>query len=480
MKNKVIVTCLIIIAISSQLRAMESHDEQQLQTIIKELGKIKIPVVPLQDKPLYPELDIDPRKKATLERIVEQYLNEGTSASPLVKKIEEITKLPLATLSGHSKQVRSVDFSPNGKMIASGSWDQTIKLWNIDTKKEIALLSGGSVFGELVDQVAFSPDGKTIAFGLSGGIVRLWDVANKKVIAILRGHQGWVSSVVFNSNGKMVASGSADTNVKLWDVATAKEIATLSGHSEWVQSVAFSPDGKTVASGSRDKTIKLWDVATAKEIATLSGHSDWVESVAFSPDGKTLASASYDGTIRLWDVATTNEIALFGHRKLVKSVAFSLDSKTLASGSADTTIKLWDASSAKEIAQLSDHEGWVNSVAFSPAGKLFASGSADGTIKLWDVRPYTELVPFLQTLFADAKGIKKFLLLRTIFEHFEKTKEALLLYQPEAIALLKELPAWLQKPLQEKQMVRVFKKVGNAKGACNQLVQISEKTNKNQ
>ncbi len=463
MKNKVIEICLIIVAISSQLRAMESNEsyiEQQLQTIIKELGKIKIPVVPVQGKPLYPQLDIDTRKKATLLRIIEQYLNVGTSASPLVKKIEKITKFfPLATMAGRSKERSVAAFSPDGKMVASGSWDQTIKLWNIDTPKEIALLSGGQGLGEWVESVAFSPDGKTIASGLSGGTVRLWDVANKKIIAILRG-QDWVTSVVFNFNSKMVAS-SSDKNVKLWDVATAKEVATLSGHSDWVDSVAFSPDGKTVASGSRDKTIKLWDVATAKEIATLSGHSDWVVSVAFSPDGKTLASASYDETIRLWDVATTKEIALFRHGKFVKSVAFSPDGKTLASGSRYTTIKLWDVASAKEISQLSGQEDWVISVDFSPTGKLLASGSADGTIKLWDVRPYTELVPFLQTLFADAKGIKKFLLLRKIFEHFEKTKKPLSLYQPEAIALLKELPAWLQKPLQEKQMVRVFNKVGN-------------------
>ena len=276
----------MIVAISSQLRAMES------KTIIKELGKVKVPVIPVQGKPFYPELDIDTRKKATLERIVEQYLNVCTSASLFVKKIKETISLPIATLSGHSDSVLSISFSPDGKTVVSGSLDNTTKLW---------------------------------------------DVANKK------------------------------------------EITTLPGQGNAVNSAAFSPDGKRVACGSRDKTIRLWDVVDCeKEIATLSGHSDCVHSVAFSPDSKIVASAS-----------------------------------------------------------------------------------SDKTIKLWDVGFYIELEPFLKSLHADAKGIKKFFLLRKIFEHFEKTKEPLSLYQPEAIALLKELPAWLQKPLQEKQMVRVFKKVGN-------------------
>ncbi|MBC5797544.1 trypsin-like peptidase domain-containing protein [Sphaerospermopsis sp. LEGE 00249] len=285
------------------------------------------------------------------------------------------------TLTGHSSLVRSVAFSPDGQTLASGSYDNTIKLWDVATGKSIATLTGHSY---LVNSVAFSPDGKTLASGSGDDTIKLWDVATGKSIATLTGHSEWVNSVAFSPDGKTLASGSLDNTIKLWDVATGKSIATLTGHSSRVISVAFSPDGKTLASGSFDNTIKLWDVPTGKSIATLTGHSDGVSSVAFSPDGKTLASGSFDNTIKLWDVATGREIAtLTGHSTLVISVAFSPDGKTLAFGSHDNTIKLWDVATGKSIATLTGHSESVYSVAFSPDGKTLVSGSGDGTIKIW-------------------------------------------------------------------------------------------------
>ncbi|WP_193943576.1 trypsin-like peptidase domain-containing protein [Sphaerospermopsis aphanizomenoides] len=285
------------------------------------------------------------------------------------------------TLTGHSNLVGSVAFSPDGKTLASGSGDNTIKLWDVATGQSIATLTGHS---DDVNSVAFSPDGKTLASGSRDKTIKLWDVATGQSIATLTGHSEWVISVAFSPDGKTLASGSNDRTIKLWDVATGRKIATLTGHSEPVSSVAFSPDGKTLASGSLDNTIKLWDVATGKSIATLTGHSEEVISVAFSPDGKTLASGSLDNTIKLWDVATGKSIAtLTGHSDSVYSVAFSPDGKTLASGSSDKTSKLWDVATGQSIATLTGHSDGVSSVAFSPDGKTLASGSWDGTIKIW-------------------------------------------------------------------------------------------------
>ncbi len=289
----------------------------------------------------------------------------------------------LQTLSGHSSWVLSVAWSSDGKTLASGSDDNTIKLWDVATGKLLQTLSGHS---SSVYSVAWSSDGKTLASGSYDNTIKLWDVATGKLLQTLSGHSSWVLSVAWSSDGKTLASGSYDNTIKLWDVATGKLLQTLSGHSSWVLSVAWSSDGKTLASGSDDKTIKLWDVATGKLLQTLSGHSSSVYSVAWSSDGKTLASGSYDNTIKLWDVATGKLLqTLSGHSSSVLSVAWSSDGKTLASGSYDKTIKLWDVATGKLLQTLSGHSSRVLSVAWSSDGKTLASGSDDKTIKLWDV-----------------------------------------------------------------------------------------------
>jgi WD40 repeat protein len=157
-----------------------------------------------------------------------------------------------------------------------------------------------------VTSVAFSPDGKTIASGSWDKTIRLWDRDSKQEIAALKGHSSYVSSVVFSPDGNIIASGSDDHTIRLWDWESKQEIATLNGHSLPVTGVAFSPDGKTIASGSWDKTIRLWDRHSKQEIAVLKGHAGWVTSIAFSPDGKTIASGSYDNTTRLWDIHIFN------------------------------------------------------------------------------------------------------------------------------------------------------------------------------
>ncbi|QLE56225.1 serine/threonine protein kinase [Nostoc sp. TCL26-01] len=185
---------------------------------------------------------------------------------PPVANAPSAAKFTLAnTLFGHSQKIKyedqkeggvfSIVFSPNGRILASGSADKTIKIWNL---------------------------------------------ATGQVIRTLNGHFKGVISVAFSPDGKTLASGSSDKTIKIWNLATGQVTRTLNGHLFLVPSVAFSPDGRTLASGGFYKTIKIWNIATGKEITTLNGHSSLVWKVAFSPDGKTLASGGEDATIKIW------------------------------------------------------------------------------------------------------------------------------------------------------------------------------------
>ncbi|MCF3622491.1 CHAT domain-containing protein [Planktothrix agardhii] len=286
------------------------------------------------------------------------------------------------TLGGHAKPVYAVSFSPDGKRLATGSWDNTVKLWDANTGKEIQTLRGHT---DRVYGVSFSPDGKRLATGSWDNTVKLWDANTGKEIYTLRGHTDWVWDVSFSPDSKRLASASGDKTVKLWDVSAGKEIQTLTGHTDGLRGVSFSPDGKRLATASSDKTVKLWDSTTGKEIQTLTGHTNWVRGVSFSPDGQRLATASEDNTVKLWDSATGKEIqTLTGHTDRVNRVSFSPDGQRLATTSDDKTVKLWDSTTGKEIKTLIGHTESVFGVSFSPDGQRLATASDDKTVKLWD------------------------------------------------------------------------------------------------
>jgi WD40 repeat protein len=286
------------------------------------------------------------------------------------------------TLRGHTQAVWAVAFSPDGKRLASASWDG-VKLWDAATGQSIRTLKGDS---GPVNGVNFSPDGRRVASAGRDWMVRVWDAATGKEILTLAGHTAWVNNVAFSPDGARIASASRDGTLKLWDATTGKEIRTLKGHTDPVNGVGFSPDGHRLASASADGTVKVWDPVTGELIRTLSGHTSSVDSVAFSPDGQRLASAGFDRTVNVWDAATGEKIlALPGSSHAIFSVAFSPDGQRLASAGWDQTVRLWDATSGRETLRLKGHTNVVFGVAFSPDGQRLASGSKDGTVKVWDV-----------------------------------------------------------------------------------------------
>ncbi|MEH1850563.1 MAG: serine/threonine-protein kinase [Nostoc sp.] len=308
---------------------------------------------------------------------------------PPPKSVPKNSFLP-KTLKGHSSDVNSVAFSPDGTTLGSASDDKTIKLWNIASGEAIRTLEGHANW---IWTVAFSPDSKTLASGSADKTIKLWNLQTGKLIRTLQGHSDGVTSVAFSPDSKILASGSAskDMKIKLWNVETGKLIRTLEGHTNGVQSVAFSPDGKTLASGSWDKTIKLWNVETGKLIRTLGGNADSILSVAFAPDGITLASGSSDKTIKLWNLKTGKLIhTLKGHKDKVNSVAFLPSANpsgvSLVSGSSDKTIKLWNPVIGMEIRTLETGSGYIYAVAISPDGQTIAGGgSGENILKIWEM-----------------------------------------------------------------------------------------------
>ncbi|KAF4211308.1 hypothetical protein CNMCM5878_002845 [Aspergillus fumigatiaffinis] len=297
-------------------------------------------------------------------------------------RVEDRWSAELQALEGHSAPVWSVAFSPNGRLLASGSFDRTVCLWETETGVLKQTLEGHLAH---VWSVAFSPNGRLLASGSDDSNVHIWDSATGALQRTLRGHTKSVRSVAFSANNRLLASGSEDKTVHLWDLATGSLHQTLKGHSQLVWSVNISADSLLLASGSEDKTVCLWDLTTGRLLQTLKGHLDVVFSVGFSPDGRLLASGSGDKTVRLWNTTTgATQRILEGHSDWVLSVAFSPDGRLLASGSADKTLRLWDTMGGTLQQTLGNDSGLVPSVTFSPDGRRLASASDKSLLRLWD------------------------------------------------------------------------------------------------
>ncbi|HNU71772.1 MAG TPA: hypothetical protein PKL48_08695, partial [Thermodesulfobacteriota bacterium] len=307
----------------------------------------------------------------------------SASSDQTLKLWEAATGRELWTRKGHPESVIACAFSPDGGLIASGSCDRTLKLWDAALGKEIRTIGGHK---DWVRSVAFSPDGTLIVSGSDDCTVRIWDVSTGKEVKTLEGHQGWVRTCCFSPDGLLIASGSSDQTVRIWEAATAKELMTLEGHGSTVSACAFSPDGKLIISGSSDRTLKLWQVDTGRERKTLEGHRNGVNGCAFSPDGTLIVSGSSDHTLKLWNATTAEEIkTLNGHTSMVRSCAFSPDGMLIVSGSSDHTLKLWEVAAGRELIPFDSHAGWVHSCDVSADGNLLVSGSSDHSLKLWEI-----------------------------------------------------------------------------------------------
>ena len=304
------------------------------------------------------------------------------------------------TFKGHSDRIWEAAFSPDGELLASGSVDGIVNIWQKKDGQIVRVLRHPAG----ITSLAFSPDGSSLATSSYDSNVRLWRVADGALLKTFSGDSKTVWTVAFSPDGRTLASGGEDAAIKLWDVNQGSLLRTLKGHSLNIWAVAFSPDGSRLASGSFDRQIKIWNVADGQLIRTISGHSQAVLSVTFSQDGQSLASGGDDSTAKLWNVADGSLIRSFqGDSEHIYSVALSPDGKWLLTGGRDrnslgellqnffgtsdsnkwVTVRLWNLADGKLLQTFADHSNDVFSVAFSPDGKWFASGSEDKTVSLW-------------------------------------------------------------------------------------------------
>jgi WD40 repeat protein/tetratricopeptide (TPR) repeat protein len=297
----------------------------------------------------------------------------------------------LQTLQGHDESITSLTFNHDGSLLASASRDKTVKIWRKNPEsgefdwQPVTTLS----HGDWVDKVSFSPDGKLLVTGSKDQTVKIWR-SDGKLLKVLRGHQGWINWVTFSPDGRFIASASDDKTVKIWGI-DGSLLTTLPGHQEGVTVVNFSPDNRTLASASRDGIVKLWrreqfDGANSfiyRPYRNLQPHSGTIWSLNFDSKGEKLASCSEDNTINLHDVSNGKLIKTFkGHSDAVVSVSFSPNNQFLASASYDKSIKLWSLNPPK-LPVLEGHSDRVLSVTWSKDGKTLASSSRDNTVKLW-------------------------------------------------------------------------------------------------
>ncbi|MGW3430350.1 nSTAND1 domain-containing NTPase [Streptomyces melanosporofaciens] len=386
---------LAVLAAGTAVVAWQQRDDAVFEQVVTEADRFQY---------------TDPSLSAQLALVAHRLRPDDEATK---NRLLSVVNAPLATpLHGHTGAVYLTTFSPNGRLLATASYDRTVRLWDVSDRTRPKPL-GKPLTGHTswVSSAVFSPDGRTLASAGDDGTVRLWDVRNpghpRPIGAPLTHHDGTIYLLAFSPDGRTLATATEDRVVRLWDMSRPgrpRPLGALTGHTAAVRSVAFSPDGRTLAAGGDNGTIRLWNMADPhhpRRIETvLTGHKDLVHSVAFSPDGRTLASGSADNTIRLWNVRDPRRAEplgspLTGHTGPIWSVSFSPDGSMLAAASQDSTASLWNVSDPEYPSQvgepLAGSSGEMYALGFSPDGRTLATGTGDNTVRLWSL-PTSDMV----------------------------------------------------------------------------------------
>ncbi|HVH71099.1 MAG TPA: c-type cytochrome domain-containing protein [Candidatus Dormibacteraeota bacterium] len=315
--------------------------------------------------------------------------NEVLPSAPEVRIPDIKPQVPVVSPIG------SVKFSPDGQLLAVGSY-QEVRLIDARTGKAVATLPDHA---DLVRSLAFDPSGKRLAAAggrpLVAGEVKLWDVQTHELLRTVKGQTDCIYSVAFSPDGKVLATSSYDKLVKLWEVQSGKELKSLKDHIDAVFAVAFSPDGKWLATGSQDRTVKIWDANSGERLYTLGEPQDGIVTIAFSPDGRQIAAAGYDKLIYVWNLdpkGATLAASLIADEDTILQLVWSPDGKEIITSSVDASIRVRDAATLNSVRVLPDQSDWVEALSISGDGKRLAAGRYDGTLSVYDLTDYRQLL----------------------------------------------------------------------------------------
>jgi WD40 repeat protein len=337
-----------------------------------ELGRLQFISSPAQ------EIDWETFDRLEIAEVVGEIVEEPTPPNWQQVQLRQ-------TLTGHTNSVRSLAIGhlsgQNPKpIVVSGSFDNSIKIWDLDSGKLMGTLTGA----EMVNAIALSPDGQTIVSSGEQNTIELWQL-NTAQRRTLGDHSDWILALAVSLDGQTLVSGSRNSTIKIWHLPTGELRHTITGNYSGVLAIAISPDGQTLVSSHGDNTIRMWHVPTGELLPTHFRHSDLIWSITISPDGQTIVTGSRDRTIKLWNLQTGElQQTLDGHAGSVWSVNISPDGQTLASGSEDKTIKLWNLPTGELLSTLTGHTKEIYTVAIAPNGQTLVSGSRDNTIKIWE------------------------------------------------------------------------------------------------